>query len=595
MKLKGKLLSAFSSIIICFTIISIITIFISLSNNSIITNTKETILNNTLSAIDLRKDIIQIQQWLSDISATQGRPGYDDGFIKAEEHFTSANQIIENLVGAPENTNKKNELEAIKSLLLQYYELGTEMANAYIEGGPEFGNPLMTNFDEKSNNLNEKVQKFVDFYKNDLLIGSFNTIIGQLDITFWVILFSIIIIIILAAIISSVFANSLSNRIKQIAYAADKMANRDLTHRISINTNDEIGKLAKDINESMDIIEQSIQTTQVSSTKNRDITTIFSERISKILYAISQISININNMNKQFQVLTDSINTSSTSVEQISSSVNNLFNQVSNQSAAVAQTSASIEEMNSSIKNVANITKQRKEAVENLKLITINGGEKVDTTNQLISEISKKIDDMQEMILIINNVSLQTNLLAMNAAVEAAHAGEYGKGFAVVADEITKLAESTGLNASNISESLNEIIERIKQSLTSSQESGDAFSTINKQVNEVVNTFDEISLSSEELLNGSNEILNTTTNLLNITEEIKNGSSEIKAGIDGINNSMASIKDITNDNNKNMNNINNKTIEVDSNMSDISDLAQENILNVETLNKELLKFKTDQN
>ncbi len=594
MKLKGKLLSAFLTIIGFFTIVSVITIFISISNNSIITNTKEIILENTISAIKLQKDIIQIQQWFSDISATRGMPGYDDGLIKAEEYFNSANSIIENLMEAPENADKKDKIEFIKYSLSIYYELGTAMANAYIKGGPDLGNLLMDDFDKKSIQLNLKIQEFVDFYKDELLIGSFDKIITQLDITFWIISIPIIVIIIFAVFISTGISNSLSDKIQKIAETAHKMANRDLTGKNIINTKDEIGKLSKDINESIDMFKRSIKKTQEISNKNKNITTIFSEKISKTHNSIYQISENINNVNEQFQVLTNSINTSSSSIEEISSVVGNLSNQITNQASAVEQTSASIEEMSASINNVSKITKQRKKAVVELRSVTLNGSDKVDTTNQIISDIARKIDDMQEMITIINAISSQTNLLAMNAAIEAAHAGEFGKGFAVVADEITKLADSTSSNAGNIAESLNDIIEKIQLGLSSSEESGEAFLIINKQVDEVVNTFDEISTSSEELLNGSLEILNATTNLLNITEEIKNGSSEIKAGVDEINSSMTSIKEITNENNNKMKVINSKTDIINSDMSKISDLVQENINNVDTLNEELLDFKTDE-
>lgn len=594
MKIKGKLTLAFFIIIFFFTVVSCITILISFSNNAIITNSKETILNNTLKAVELQTDILRIQKLFTDISLTRGKTEFDDGLQKTKLVLSSALTKISELTEAPENTDNKEKLENIKSLLEKYYDIGIEMANAYMDGGSEVGNPLKDNFDSRSIQLNLKIKQIVDFYKDEKLIGSFNTIINQLDITFWITLISIILIIIITVIITTVISNSLSGRIQDISNITGKMAGKDFTHRALIKTKDEIGKLSKDLNESLDHIKMSIENTQDVSAKNKNISNIFSQKTIKTIDSISQIASNIHNMNDQFQFLTDSINTSSSSIEEISAVISSLFNQISNQADAVSIASSSVEEMNASINNVTNITLERREAVNELKMITSRGEEKVETTNRIISDISKEIGNMQDMINIIDDISTQTNMLAMNAAIEAAHAGDFGRGFAVVADEITKLADSTGENSHRISDSLSGVIEKIELGLKSSNESGEAFSIISNQVKKVVNTFDEISASTEELVKGSMEILKVSQNLLNITDEIKSGSSEINNGVNEINKSMISIKDITNENNSKMNEIKIKIEIIDSDMSRISELVNENTKNADMLNEVLQSFKTEE-
>ena len=118
MKIKGKLLSAFLIITIFFTIISAVTIFISITNNSIITNSKETILNNTIKAVELQTDIIQIQQLFTDISVIRGKTEYDDGLTKAESVYNSAMYKIDHFMQIPENSVNIEKMETIKELLV---------------------------------------------------------------------------------------------------------------------------------------------------------------------------------------------------------------------------------------------------------------------------------------------------------------------------------------------------------------------------------------------------------------------------------------------------------------------------------------------
>lgn len=143
-------------------------------------------------------------------------------------------------------------------------------------------------------------------------------------------------------------------------------------------------------------------------------------------------------MEIQFNGLSDSINTTSESSDIISSNIDSLTRQIEDQAAAVSQTSTSLEELSATINNVSGIASKNQNESRNLLETAKEGGERIEQTKNIVSDISKHASDMHEILEIINNISSQTNLLAMNASIEAAHAGEYGKGFAVVADEIRK-------------------------------------------------------------------------------------------------------------------------------------------------------------
>ena len=138
-----------------------------------------------------------------------------------------------------------------------------------------------------------------------------------------------------------------------------------------------------------------------------------------------------------------------------------------------------------------------------------------------IKDINANADMIQELIQVINNVADQTNILAMNAAIEAAHAGEAGKGFAVVADEIRKLAETTGENARNISSNLNEIIANIKGTASLTEETGRSITEMTGGIEDVADSMKEMTGGLKEITTGTAEVTEALDMMISITEEVR--------------------------------------------------------------------------
>ena len=232
-------------------------------------------------------------------------------------------------------------------------------------------------------------------------------------------------------------------------------------------------------------------------------------------------------------------------VEEIERTVTNVAKLIEDQSAAVNQSSASIEEITASIRNVARIAADRQETSDKLRDITETGGEYVRATEEVIRQVSQSTDSMIEMVELINQVASQTNMLAMNAAIEAAHAGDAGKGFAVVADEIRRLAETVGENTHTISASLNEVVSRIGSALEASGATGRTFSQISSDVKDATESFIEITRSMSELSQGTGEILAAMQSLTRITSQIRGASGEMAAAAADITATMESVQSIS--------------------------------------------------
>jgi methyl-accepting chemotaxis protein len=240
------------------------------------------------------------------------------------------------------------------------------------------------------------------------------------------------------------------------------------------------------------------------------------------------------------------ISSSSSAVEQIASNVRHFNGMIETQNAALSKTGAAINDMSESINSVTEVTRQKIGDAENLHTIIEKGGEGVQSTVRAIEEVTVGITAVADVIKVINSVAAQTNLLAMNAAIEAAHAGDAGRGFAVVASEVRKLAESTTQHSKTITESLKNIINQIETAKRVSEHAGDSYKSIQRDVEQFVGAFSEISRSTSGLSADIQQIHQTMEELNHVTSEISGGSKEITIGSNSIDESLREIKDFSN-------------------------------------------------
>lgn len=211
----------------------------------------------------------------------------------------------------------------------------------------------------------------------------------------------------------------------------------------------------------------------------------------------------------------------------IDSRIGALTDSISTTGSAIYQTSAAVEQMSASITKIAGESSTRFHDIKNLAQLSQAGQREMDSTLQIIQEVTSGIDDLRSFLDMIDEIAGKTSILSMNAAIQAAHAGEVGKGFAVVADEVRRLAESSAANAAGITKRLGGLIEAIHQAEASSQKTAKILAEAEEKVTKAAAGFQEIEQGTQELALGGREMLAGILSLRETSTEIASASQDI--------------------------------------------------------------------
>ncbi|MBN1699343.1 MAG: methyl-accepting chemotaxis protein [Spirochaetales bacterium] len=366
----------------------------------------------------------------------------------------------------------------------------------------------------------------------------------------------------------------------------------DLTQTIDITSKDEVGRLSDVFNLFVNKLRSIVVSIKSSSRKALGIKQHLGSSAEETTAAITEINANIKSIKNQIDELNNKISDTTAGINDITENINSLNMLIQNQANAVNQSSASINQMVSSLNNVANITTLKKNSTMRLSETVMQGGEQLSEMTYVISEINKNIDSISEMVDLIDNIASQTNLLSMNAAIEAAHAGESGKGFSVVADEIRKLAETSRTQANEIGKLLETMVEKILQAGDASVKTNTAFSEIENEVKDVTQAFDEISLTTAEMSSGGQEVMKAMNVLNDISHNVKDSSSRIRESTDGIKTNIDTLERISIEVVSGMDDIMKGTGNVLGAMEEVRELSMKLGSATDSLNHEVNKFAT---
>jgi methyl-accepting chemotaxis protein len=311
--------------------------------------------------------------------------------------------------------------------------------------------------------------------------------------------------------------------------------------------------------------------------------------------AVNEINCGIQNVQNEVSRQNDSIQTTNAAMERITGNINKLNDEIEVQTASVSQSSAAIEEMLANIESVTRISRTNSENVTRLSEASGVGRTGLQSVAGSMEEIAKESEGLLEIIAVLANIASQTNLLSMNAAIEAAHAGEAGKGFAVVADEIRKLAESSGAQSKTIGTVLKKIRDSIATISESTRKVLSEFEVIENDVKTVSDQEDQIRNAMEEQSLGSRKILEALERLNEITLTVKSGSEEMRDRSREIIAEGKNLESVTTEITKGMNDMAYRVGEVNSSVRHVNSISRKNKSNIEILREAISHFLIKEN
>ena len=386
-------------------------------------------------------------------------------------------------------------------------------------------------------------------------------------------------------------ARALKRYFARLESMFEKIAAGDLTDRVAVKRNNEIGRLMTNLNMAIEHTHTMLTVLKEEADKMTAIGSDLSSNMEETAAAVKQISSNASTVKEKALMQAAGVTETAAAGEQIQGKLNLLVEGITRQSENITQSSALITRTAENMLRINKILSQNDELIKTVYGQMKAGTDGARAANEFVKKIAERSEALLEASQVIQNIASQTNLLAMNAAIEAAHAGESGKGFAVVADEIRKLAEESNMQGKQIGAVIKESTEIIAQVSEAGIQAEKTFTDVYGLISNISEKEDSIvDLMREQEENGT-QVLSAIETINKVTKDVSTASIEMLEGGKQITEEMQKLAEITRETTDSMTEIASGAEQITDAVEEVVSITEQNKTSIDHLAQEVGKFK----
>ena len=402
-----------------------------------------------------------------------------------------------------------------------------------------------------------------------------------------------VLVILFFAVLVSVIIFKVIKPLKRVGAAVNNLASgdADLTQRIEVHGNDEFAEISTGINIFIEMLHKIVSELNLAQKELTAIGIDLGTNSQESASATAEIMANIAGVRKQSESQAEAVSNTTTILGHSAENVNNLENLVEAQAAGITESSAAIEQMLGNISSVTSSVRKMADSFKELGITVSDGKTKLANVDGKVNEIAEQSKMLIQANTIIAQIASETNLLAMNAAIEAAHAGKAGEGFSVVANEIRKLAETSSAQSKNINTELKEISSSIKDVVSLSKDSQVAFGQIVTHLDSTDVIIREIDNAMSEQENASRQIFSALSDMRNQSIEVNEMSHQVKDNIVAVTKDMDTVSQISSIILGSMDEMTAGAQQISTATQGVSDLAASTKENIDVMDSKLKLFR----